>query len=126
MEERNANVIFGRAGGNASKNSYTCKISLPKTWVDRMGVNIDKREVTLSFDGDRISIEKPNGSPIKHTSLANNKRVRQFALVWLQMYKNHATIPFTYFEGVEFVGEGLADLGFEMDCGESLKRAFPV
>ena len=26
---------------------------------------------------------------------------------------------------ISFVGEGLADLGFEMDCGESFKTAFP-
>jgi len=58
MEKRNANVIFGKAGGNASKNSYTCKISIPKTWLDRMGVSVDKREVTLSLDDDRIIIEK--------------------------------------------------------------------
>ena len=41
------------------------------------------------------------------------------------MYKNHASIPGNFFDDVEFVGEGLADLGFEMDAGESLKRAFP-
>jgi hypothetical protein len=124
MEERNANVIFGKAGGSASKNAYTCKISLPKTWIDRMGVTIDKREVTLAFDGgNQITIVKPEMSGIKHAPLANNRRIRRFALVWAQMYKNHASVPGNYFEDVEFMGEELADLGFEMDAGESLKRA---
>ena len=29
MREIERNIIFGKAGGNASKNSYSCKISLP-------------------------------------------------------------------------------------------------
>lgn len=125
MEKRNANVMFGKAGGNASKNAYTCRISLPKTWLDRMGVSIDKREVTLSLDDDRIIIEKSDRTGIKKVPLANKKKIRCFALVWQQMYKNHASIPGSFFDDVEFVGEGLANLGFEMDAGESLKRAFP-
>ena len=39
METRKANMIFGKAGGNASRNAYTCKVSVPKTWVDRMGLS---------------------------------------------------------------------------------------
>ena len=41
------------------------------------------------------------------------------------MYRNHANIPFGFFEDMDFIGKGLADLGFVMDCGESVKRAFP-
>lgn len=125
METRKANVIFGKAGGNASRNAYTCKLSLPKTWVDRMGVSVDDREVALSFDGDRITVDRPPMAGIKHAPLANGARIQRFALLWAQMYKNHAATPFTFFEGTEFVGEGLADLGFEMDCGKSLEQAFP-
>lgn len=125
MENRKANVIFGRAGGNASKNSYTCKLSLPKTWIDRMKLTLERREVELAFDGDTITIEKPEGSPIKRTPLASNKKIRCFALIWMQMYKNHAVTPFEYFEDIKLVGEGLADLGFEMDAGKSLEAAFP-
>lgn len=125
METRKANVIFGKAGGNASRNSYTCKISLPKTWVDRMGLNPERREIGLAFDGDRITIERPEQSPIKHTLLASNQKIRRFALLWMQMYKNHKSIPGYYFDDSAFVGEGLADLGFEMDCGKSINEAFP-
>ena len=125
MEVRKANVMFGKAGGNASRNSYTCRISLPKTWVDRMGLNPERREVQIAFDGDRITIQQPEGSPIKQAPLADNKRIRAFALVWEQMYRNHANIPFGFFEDMDFIGKGLADLGFVMDCGESMKRAFP-
>lgn len=125
MERRNANMIFGKAGGNASRNSYTCKLSIPKAWVDRMGLNPEQREVELAFDGDRITVERPNGSPIKRAALASNHKIHRFALVWQQMYKNHANIPFGFFEEMAFIGEGLADLGFVMDCGESFKATFP-
>lgn len=121
MEVRKANVMFGKAGGNASRNSYTCRISLPKTWVDRMGLNPECREVQIAFDGDRIAIQQPEGSPIKQAHLADNKRIRAFALVWEQMYRNHANIPFGFFEDMDFIGKGLADLGFVMDCGESVQ-----
>ena len=57
--------------------------------------------------------------------LAENKKIRGFALVWAEMYKHHKTIPEAYFEDIEFVGDGLKDLGFEMDCGRSLDEAFP-
>ena len=125
MEKRNANVIFGKAGGNASRNSYTCKISIPKSWLDRMGIHSDGREVTLCFDGDRIMIQRPEMLPIKKVPLASKEKIRRFALVWQQMYLNHKTIPLSFFEDVSLMGEGMADLGFEMDCGKSLERAFP-
>ena len=125
MEKRNVNVIFGKAGGNASRNSYTCKISLPKTWVDRMGLNPERREVQLVFDGDNITLQRIEGSPVKQVPLADKRKIRRFALIWLQMYRNHATVPFAFFEDVEFMGEGLADLGFNMDCGKSLEKMFP-
>lgn len=125
MEERNANVIFGKAGGNASKNSYTCKLSIPKTWVDRMGVRPDSREVTLCFDGDTLTVRRPDMANIKRAPLANKQKIRRFALVWQQMYLNHKTTPFFFFEDTSFVGDGMADLGFEMDCGKSLEEAFP-
>lgn len=126
MEERNANIIFGKAGGNASKNSYTCKLSIPKTWVDRMGVRLDSREVKICFDGDVISVRRPETSTnIKRTPLASKEKIRRFALMWRQMYINHKTIPFHFFEEKEFLGDGLADLGFEMDGGKSLEEAFP-
>lgn len=124
MERRNANMIFGKAGGNASRNSYTCKLSIPKAWVDRMGLNPEQREVELAFDGDRITVERPNESPIKRAALANNYKIHRFALLWRQICKNHTSFSFNVFDDAEFIGEGLADLGFVMDCGESFKAAF--
>lgn len=58
MEKRNGKIIFAKAGGNASKNAYNCKVSLPKKWIDAMKITIDVRDVTLQFDGKRIVLEK--------------------------------------------------------------------
>ena len=41
------------------------------------------------------------------------------------MYKNHKSIPFDFFENNEYVGEGMSDLGFVMDCEESAHAKFP-
>lgn len=58
MEIRQANMIIAKAGGNASKNAYNCKVSIPKVWADQMGVTSDARTLTLSFDGECIMIKK--------------------------------------------------------------------
>ncbi|MBE6030865.1 MAG: hypothetical protein E7225_04635 [Clostridiales bacterium] len=53
------------------------------------------------------------------------KKIQRFALVWGQMYKNHANVPWSFFEDCFFVGDSMMELGFDMDSGESLIRAFP-
>lgn len=46
-------------------------------------------------------------------------------MVWMQMYKNHAQTPFDYFEDPMYVGDGMEELGFSMDCGKSLGENYP-
>lgn len=58
MEKRKANIIFSKSGGNAGKGSYNTKISLPKSWVDKMGFSIDERNAVLEYDGEKITIRK--------------------------------------------------------------------
>lgn len=125
METRKTKVIFTKAGGNANGSPSICRISLPKAWVNRMGLTPERREVELAFDGNKVSIQSLKESPAKRRMLADKKKIRRFALVWGQMYKNHAAVPQRYFELAELVGDGMADLGFEMDAGESMRRAFP-
>lgn len=57
--------------------------------------------------------------------LASLSDIRRFALVWEQMYINHKNIPYDFFEDSFFIGESMMQLGFEMDCGNSFKNAFP-
>lgn len=57
-EVRELKVMFNKSGGNASKNSYSPKLSIPKVWLDKMNVTLDEREVKAKFDGSKITIEK--------------------------------------------------------------------
>lgn len=58
MEKRKLNVIFSKAGGNASKNSYNTKITLPKVWLDIMQITPEDKEIIAEFDGEKIIIKK--------------------------------------------------------------------
>ena len=58
MEKRIAKVNFSNAGGTATKGSKTCKITLPTSWVETIGINKTNREVDLFFNGDDIIIKR--------------------------------------------------------------------
>ena len=90
-----------------------------------MGITPQSRDVTLYFDGDVITIARSKMSGIKKVPLANPQKIKRFAVMWSQLYRNHRTVPFHLFEDISYVGEGLSDLGFDMDCGESAKEKFP-
>ena len=51
-------VMFNKAGGNSGKNSINTRISLPKIWVDEMGITPEDREVEVTFEKNKIIIEK--------------------------------------------------------------------
>jgi bifunctional DNA-binding transcriptional regulator/antitoxin component of YhaV-PrlF toxin-antitoxin module len=50
MEIRKLNVMFAKAGSG----STTTRITLPKTWVDSMGIVPDDRLIFAEFDGEKI------------------------------------------------------------------------
>lgn len=54
MEERRINVIFNTAGSG----SITNRVTIPKKWIDRLGITKENRGVLLKFDGEKIIIEK--------------------------------------------------------------------
>ena len=58
MNKRNANMIISKAGGNASQNAYNCKVSIPKTWADKLGVSPDDKALSLEFKDESIIIKK--------------------------------------------------------------------
>ena len=45
-EDRELKVMFNKSGGNTSKNSYSPKLSIPKSWLDDMGITLDDREIS--------------------------------------------------------------------------------
>ena len=58
MEKRMAKINISAAGGTAAKGAKTCKVTLPTTWVDALGINNEHREVKLSFDGEKITLAR--------------------------------------------------------------------
>lgn len=56
IEERTLKILFNKSGG--SSTGTTTRLTLPKKWIDAMGLSMDNRDVTVSFDGEKIVIKK--------------------------------------------------------------------
>jgi len=53
-ETRELNLIANKGGSG----SVGFKLSVPKSWATAIGVDLNNRTVTASFDGDKIIISK--------------------------------------------------------------------
>lgn len=58
MEERVAKMIFNKPGGTAGKGAYTTRVTIPSSWAKAMGITNEERSVKISFDGEKVVIEK--------------------------------------------------------------------
>ena len=58
MQQKTVKIIFNRSGGTAGSGGITNRITIPTTWIKEMGIREEKREVNISFDGEKIMIEK--------------------------------------------------------------------
>lgn len=58
MEQRKNKIIVNKAGGTASKGSESFRISVPTVWVKALGLSKENRDIILSFDGEKIIVEK--------------------------------------------------------------------
>lgn len=52
------NVIFNKAGGNASKNAMTYKINIPADMIRELGVTEEDRSVILDCKNGILTIRK--------------------------------------------------------------------
>ena len=57
-ESRVLKVMFNKSGGASSINSYSPKLSIPKVWLDDMNIDLDDREVKVTYEDKKIIIEK--------------------------------------------------------------------
>ena len=64
METRQLKFVIARPGGNASKNAVGYKMGIPSTWAQAMGISPDTRNVTVTFDGDQITIKKSDNESV--------------------------------------------------------------
>lgn len=58
MEKRSANIIINQSGGTASKNGMTYRLTIPTLWAKSIGITPEDRQVKISFNGQKITIEK--------------------------------------------------------------------
>lgn len=58
MEKRMAKINISAAGGTAAKGAKTCKVTLPTAWIEAMGLNPERREAELTFDGNQIILTR--------------------------------------------------------------------
>lgn len=82
MEKRLAKINISAAGGTAAKGAKTCKVTLPTAWMEAMGLNLEWREVELSFDGNRIILTRR----LSGQEFAEQKRVLGHELRRLRFY----------------------------------------
>ncbi|GAA0234749.1 AbrB/MazE/SpoVT family DNA-binding domain-containing protein [Metaclostridioides mangenotii] len=47
-------VLFSKSGSG----STTTKITLPITWIKEMGIDEENREVEVTFEGNKITMQK--------------------------------------------------------------------
>lgn len=58
MQKKIVKVIFNRSGGTAGSGGITNRITIPTKWIKEMGITEEQKEVNISFDGEKIMIEK--------------------------------------------------------------------
>ncbi len=114
MERRIAKVNISSAGGTASKDSKTCKVTLPTTWVDAMGVTAQRRELELTFDGTKIILSGHlNGPAFVDQQLAKGHELRT-----LRFYDRDALCSTIY---ADFTGQTVV---VENQAVPTIKTAF--
>ncbi len=100
MERRTAKVNISSAGGTAGSGSKTCKVTLPTTWVERIGITKESRELELTFDGTRITLSRHlSGPAFAERQLAQGHEVRA-----LRFYEGNALCSTIY---ADFTGQTL-------------------
>lgn len=58
MTEIKRKIMFSKAYGNASKNSYTCKMAIPSAMMEALNLSQDDREVVMKIEPGKVIIEK--------------------------------------------------------------------
>ena len=114
MEKRLAKINFCSAGGTASKDAKTCKVTLPTAWVEALGLKPENRSVELSFDGHTIILARP----VSGQEFTAQKRKLGHLLRRLRLYDGDRLCTTVY---ADFSDETLVA---ENHIGDPVKTAF--
>lgn len=58
MEIRIGKMTITKPGGNSSKNAKTYRANIPTSWAKHLKITDEDRIIKMSFDGNKIIIEK--------------------------------------------------------------------
>jgi len=97
MEQRIAKVNVSAAGGTAGKGATTCKVTLPTTWVEAMGLHGARRELELTFDGTRIVMSRRLTGP----EFTRQHRARGHEIRILRLYDKNILCSTIYADFTE-------------------------
>lgn len=114
METRAGKITVSQAGGTAGIGSKTYKLSLPSAWVVAMDLAGTGGHVTLSFDGEAITI-RPKQS------------MEQYRLS--RLAQGHALLEIRYYNGnalctLIYADKTVRDLCAENYTEQAVKTAF--
>ncbi len=101
MERRIAKINISSAGGTASSGSKTCKVTLPTSWVEEMGISRDHRELELTFDGTAIMLSRRLSGP----EFASRQLVQGHEVRVLRFYDGDILCSTIY---ADFTGQAVA------------------
>ena len=101
MERRIAKMNISSAGGTAARGSKTCKVTLPTSWVEAMGIEGDRRELELAFDGTAITLSRRLSGP----EFAAQQSARGHEVRVLRLYDGDTLCSTIY---ADFTGQTLA------------------
>ena len=101
MEKRLAKINISAAGGTAAKGAKTCKVTLPTAWIEAMGINPERRDVELSFNGNQIVLTRR----LSCSEFAEQKRALGHKICRLRFYDGDQLCTSIY---ADFTDETLA------------------
>lgn len=58
MEQIRRKILFNKPGGTASKNAIMARLTLPPEFVKELGITPEDKEVIISLENKKITIEK--------------------------------------------------------------------
>lgn len=133
MKAKNTDVKFNKKNKAGEEAKYV-KLMVPRKWVTKLGVTPAKPGVSLVYDEDGpfdlpskralIILPQAEGRSLRCGLLASKRRIHNFALTWMNLFKAHNTINEDFFyDGI--LGHSLCELGFDMDCLHSFCETFP-
>lgn len=58
-EQRTMRVMINKSGGNSGKDTLNYRVSIPNVWANALKLTKESRDLLMTFDGKKITIQRP-------------------------------------------------------------------